>query len=84
MKLLIVSDLHANASALKNIWEHEGGADLTVCAGDCVDFGFEPHETIAFLREHNVIAVAGNHDHEILEHCDRVLEMVDGRLAAHV
>jgi len=67
MKLLIVSDLHANASALKNIWEHEGGADLVVCAGDCVDFGFEPHETIAFLREHNVIAVAGNHDHEILD-----------------
>jgi len=68
--MLLISDIHANYTALKNIWEHEGGADLVVCAGDCIDFGFEPHEVLEFLREHNAIVVAGNHDHEILDRFD--------------
>lgn len=31
-------------------------------------------------REHAVATVMVTHDHEVLGHCDRVLEMVDGRL----
>jgi putative ABC transport system ATP-binding protein len=33
-------------------------------------------------RRHGVAAVMVTHDHDVLHHCDRVLEMVDGRLAA--
>lgn len=32
-------------------------------------------------REHGVATVMVTHDHDILSHCDRVLEMVDGSLA---
>jgi putative ABC transport system ATP-binding protein len=33
-------------------------------------------------HEHGVAAVMVTHDHDVLHHCDRVLEMVDGRLSA--
>lgn len=33
-------------------------------------------------HEHGVAAVMVTHDHDVLHHCDRVMEMVDGRLLA--
>ncbi|MBB1030294.1 ABC transporter ATP-binding protein [Dietzia sp. SLG310A2-38A2] len=46
------------------------------------------HDVVRLLaaetHQHGVATVLVTHDHEILEHCDRVLEMVDGRLHAHV
>jgi putative ABC transport system ATP-binding protein len=46
------------------------------------------HEVVELLadRAHrsNVAVVMVTHDHDVLEHCDRILEMVDGRLAAPV
>lgn len=42
------------------------------------------HETVQLLADqthrHAVASVMVTHDHDVLEHCDRVLEMVDGRL----
>lgn len=42
------------------------------------------HEVVELLarqtHEHAVATVMVTHDHDVLEHCDRVLEMVDGRL----
>ncbi|MDV6293313.1 ABC transporter ATP-binding protein [Rhodococcus aetherivorans] len=44
------------------------------------------HEVVELLaRETHDAGVAGimvTHDHDVLEHCDRILEMVDGRLHA--
>jgi len=44
------------------------------------------HEVVELLadRAHrqNVAVIMVTHDHDVLEHCDRVLEMVDGRLSA--
>ena len=57
MKLLIISDLHANIDALHAIWERESDADVVLCVGDVVDWGFYPHETIAWLRERNAVVV---------------------------
>ena len=67
MKVLIISDIHANLDGLKAVWEAEKDSDLVLCLGDHVDWGFYPHETIDWFREHNVICVAGNHDHEVLD-----------------
>ena len=86
MKMLIISDIHGNCTALDAIWEKEKYADLIVCAGDCVEFGFTPHEVIAWLKEHNVIAVAGNHDRGILNMYDRREELratPDSELKTH-
>lgn len=42
-------------------------------------------EVVALLareaHQHGVATVMVTHDHDVLHHCDRVLEMIDGRLA---
>ena len=44
------------------------------------------HEIVELLaretHEQGVATVMVTHDHDVLEHCDRVLQMVDGRLSA--
>ncbi|GAA4611692.1 ABC transporter ATP-binding protein [Saccharopolyspora hordei] len=44
-------------------------------------------EIVALLRQEtvdsNVATVMVTHDHSVLHHCDRVLEMEDGRLSSH-
>ena len=70
MKLLVISDLHANIDALNAVWEKESDSDVVLCVGDVVDWGFYPHETIAWLKERNAVVVYGNHDHEFLKQYD--------------
>ncbi len=44
-------------------------------------------EVVALLareaHQHGVATVMVTHDHDVLHHCDRVLEMMDGRLLPH-
>ena len=62
MKTLILSDIHANIYALEAIWAREHDCDLTLCAGDLVDYGPFPREVLAWVNERNVPCVQGNHD----------------------
>jgi len=62
MKALIISDVHSNADALRAIWEQENDCDAVYCAGDIVDYGPQPAETIEWLEARNVNCVQGNHD----------------------
>lgn len=62
MKLLILSDIHSNIYALEAIWAAERGVDRIYCAGDLVDYGPYPREVIAWIRDHQVAVVQGNHD----------------------
>jgi len=59
MRLLIVSDLHANAAALEQVSQE---ADAVVVLGDLVDYGPDPEATIKWVREYATYAVRGNHD----------------------
>ncbi len=59
MKLLVVSDIHANWPALQAIREE---ADAIVCLGDIVSYGPFPRECVAWVREHATYVVRGNHD----------------------
>ncbi|RSN56747.1 ABC transporter ATP-binding protein [Actinomadura sp. WAC 06369] len=44
------------------------------------------HDIVRLLaresRQHGVAAIMVTHDHDVLEHCDTVYEMIDGRLTA--
>lgn len=70
MKVLILSDCHANVDALHAVWERESDCDYILFAGDMVDFGFYPKETVRWFmqRRHQLYAVRGNHDEYILSH----------------
>ena len=50
MKVLVISDVHSNVWALREVLRAEQGFDLLVCAGDYVDYGIAPKETIALAR----------------------------------
>lgn len=63
VRLLIVSDLHANAGALDSIRE---SVDAVVVLGDIVDYGPDPRAAIDWARRHATFAVRGNHDHAVL------------------
>lgn len=69
MKLGLISDIHGDPIALELAWSHliVRGADRIVCAGDLVGYGPFPDRVVAFLREHQVDAVRGNHDRWALE-----------------
>ena len=67
MKLLIISDVHSNISALRAVEKDAGKVDAIYCAGDYVDCGTDPHDAIQWIKDHGVIAVIGNHDRYLLE-----------------
>jgi putative phosphoesterase len=72
MKLLIVSDIHANLPALQQIQE---SADAVVFLGDAVNFGPAPSECVDWIKQHAIHLVRGNHDHALaMETAARVPE----------
>jgi putative phosphoesterase len=62
MRLLIVSDLHANGPALQAVDET---VDAAVFLGDAVDYGADAAEAVSWLQRHATYAVRGNHDHAV-------------------
>ncbi|WP_419509666.1 metallophosphoesterase family protein [Candidatus Allofournierella excrementavium] len=68
MKVLVISDVHSNVWALREVLRAEQGFDLLVCAGDYVDYGIAPKETIALARSvPGAVLVQGNHDKLLTE-----------------
>jgi predicted phosphodiesterase len=59
MRLLVVSDIHANWPALQAIREE---VDAVVCLGDLVSYGPFPRECVAWARERAGYVIRGNHD----------------------
>jgi putative phosphoesterase len=64
MRILIVSDIHANWEALAAINEPH---DVCVCLGDLVDYGPEPSRCVRWAMDHATYAIRGNHDHGVAQ-----------------
>ena len=63
MKILVLSDIHANIWALQEVIEKEKAYDRLCFAGDMVDYGIAPSQVIEYLRNvPNALLVQGNHD----------------------
>jgi putative phosphoesterase len=60
MRILIVSDLHANIEALEAL---PTDFDQLWVLGDLVNYGPDPSAAIRYVREHAAMVVRGNHDH---------------------
>jgi putative phosphoesterase len=63
VKIVIVSDIHANLAALEALPEHN--YNQLWCVGDLVDYGPKPHEVIQWITYRATVAVRGNHDHAV-------------------
>jgi predicted phosphodiesterase len=63
MRILVLSDLHANATALKAaLAAAEGRWERVVCLGDVVGYGPDPNEVTSKIRELGAQTIRGNHD----------------------
>ena len=67
MKVLVISDIHANIRALDTILREEADYDLLCCAGDFTDYGISPREVLERFRQlENTVLVYGNHDRHVI------------------
>jgi predicted phosphodiesterase len=63
MRYLILSDIHANLTALDAALEAAKGRwDSAACLGDLVGYGPQPNEVIERVRSLAAISIRGNHD----------------------
>ncbi len=71
MRVLIISDIHANLSALEAVLEEAGEFDAAWCLGDLVGYGPDPNECIERVRSlPNLSCIIGNHDLAALDLLD--------------
>ncbi len=63
MRILVMSDIHANFTALEAVLNDAGGVDETWCLGDLVGYGPDPNAVVEEVREiPNLTCLMGNHD----------------------
>src|SRR5437588_13027747 len=63
MRILVLSDLHSNATALDAVLDAAKDRwDISVCLGDVVGYGPDPNEVTARLRKLATHNIRGNHD----------------------
>lgn len=71
MPILILSDIHANLTALEAVIADAGQPDAVWCLGDMVGYGPDPNECIERLQElPNLTCLMGNHDAAVLGHLE--------------
>ncbi len=63
MRILVISDIHANANALVSVLKRAGTVDGVWCLGDIVGYGPDPNECVARLKDlSHLTCLQGNHD----------------------
>jgi predicted phosphodiesterase len=63
MRILVISDIHANYTALEAVLKDAGEVDETWCLGDMVGYGPDPNAVVEQIREiPNLTCILGNHD----------------------
>ena len=66
MRVLVISDVHGNADALRAVLEDAGRWDDVWVLGDLVDYGPEPQVVVDMVRELRPgLVVRGNHDNAV-------------------
>lgn len=63
MRVLVMSDVHANYTALQAVLADAGKVDETWCLGDLVGYGPDPNAVVEEISEiPNLTCMMGNHD----------------------
>jgi diadenosine tetraphosphatase ApaH/serine/threonine PP2A family protein phosphatase len=84
MRVLVISDIHANITALRAVVDDAGSIDSVWCLGDLVGYGPDPNECIDLIRsfDHS-ICLLGNHDAAALGQIDLESFNREARLSAN-
>jgi diadenosine tetraphosphatase ApaH/serine/threonine PP2A family protein phosphatase len=71
----LISDPHANLAALGAVLDDVDSVrpDALICLGDFVDYGAQPNEVVAALKERCDVSLVGNHDLAALGELDAEL-----------
>jgi len=69
MKILLISDIHANYPALEAVGGHDAasGCDMVCNCGDSTVYAPFPNETIEWLQTHKAISILGNTDRKVIK-----------------
>lgn len=68
MRLLVLSDIHANLTALEAALAAAAGSwERVVCLGDVVGYGPDPNEVTSLIRELGATTIRGNHDKAVTD-----------------
>jgi len=71
MRVLVISDIHANLPALEAVLKDAGTVDAVWCLGDLVDYGPDPNECVDLIRQQpGLVCLLGNHDAAVLGQID--------------
>ncbi|WP_297073667.1 metallophosphoesterase family protein [Thermococcus sp.] len=69
MRIALISDIHSNWEALREVWREVRNADVILCMGDLVGYGASPNEVVEFVKrqmgKRTFLCVRGNHDNAI-------------------
>jgi len=67
MRVLILSDIHANLTALETVFAAaQGEYDTVWCLGDVLGYGPRPNECVEMVQDKVDLCVIGNHDWAVL------------------
>lgn len=67
MRILVLSDIHANITALEAVLQDAGPADEVWCLGDLVGYGPDPNRCVERMRDMPMLTcLLGNHDVAVL------------------
>ena len=82
MKTLVISDIHANLSALDAVLNDAGEFDAVWCLGDVVGYGPDPNECIERIRNlPQLTCLLGNHDAAMIDRVDIDSFNLEARIA---
>jgi diadenosine tetraphosphatase ApaH/serine/threonine PP2A family protein phosphatase len=82
MRILIISDIHGNLTALEAVLADAGEVDAVWCLGDLVGYGPDPNDCIMKVRQlPNLVCLLGNHDAAALDQIDADSFNPDARTA---
>ncbi len=63
MRVLVISDIHANLSALEAVLDVAEAYEAVWCLGDLVGYGPDPNDCVELVRSlPNLLCLIGNHD----------------------
>lgn len=82
MRILVISDIHANLTALETVLDHAAEFDAVWCLGDLVGYGPDPNECIQKVQDlPGLLCILGNHDAAALGHIDTMTFNPEARTA---